>query len=49
MWACALLLTVWCASTYGFLHPAESETRKIRSLDDLWQFRLDEAGVGETE
>jgi len=40
---------VWCASTHGLLYPAESETRQIRSLDGLWQFRLDEQGVGETE
>ena len=44
-----LLLTVWCATIHGLLYPAESETRQIRSLDGLWQFRLDENGVGETE
>ena len=49
MWACFLLLTVWCAVTHGLLYPAESETRQIRSLDGLWQFRLDEDGVGESE
>jgi beta-glucuronidase len=49
MWACLLLSVVWCATTHGLLYPAESETRQIRSLDGLWQFRLDEDGVGETE
>ncbi|CAF1002365.1 unnamed protein product [Rotaria sordida] len=49
MWACLLLLTVWYAATHGLLYPAESETRQIRSLNGLWQFRLDEEGVGETE
>jgi beta-glucuronidase len=49
MWACLLLLTVWCAATRGLLYPAGSETRQIRSLDGIWQFRLDEDGVGETE
>jgi beta-glucuronidase len=45
-----LLLTVLCvATTHGLLYPAESETRQVRSLDDLWSFRLDEEGVGETE
>jgi beta-glucuronidase len=40
---------VWCANTHGLLYPAGSETRQIRSLDSIWQFRLDEEGVGETE
>jgi beta-glucuronidase len=40
---------MWCTATHELLYPAESETRQIRSLDGLWQFRLDEAGVGETE
>ena len=31
----------------GLLYPAESETRQIRSLDGLWEFRLDEYEVGE--
>jgi beta-glucuronidase len=42
-------LTVWWVGTHGLLYPAESETRQIRSLDGLWQFRLDEQGVGEIE
>ncbi len=49
MWASFLLLTMWFAATDGLLYPAESETRQIRLLDGLWQFRLDEDGVGETE
>ncbi len=44
-----LLFVVCYATTYGLLYPAESETRQIRSLDGLWQFRLDEVGVGETK
>ncbi|CAF1157064.1 unnamed protein product [Rotaria sordida] len=46
---CLLLLTLWYCAVNGLLYPAESETRQIRSLDGLWQFRLDEDGVGETE
>ena len=49
MWVCLLLVTVWCTATHGLLYPAESETRQIRSLDGIWQFRLDEYGVGERE
>ena len=49
MWSWTLLLTLWCVAVRGLLYPAESETRQVRSLDGLWQFRLDEAGVGETE
>ncbi len=49
MRGCFLLLTVWCLAIHGLLYPTESETRQIRSLDGLWQFRLDEDGVGETE
>ena len=49
MWACLLLLTVCCGATNGLLYPSESETRQVKSLDDLWSFRLDEQGVGETE
>lgn len=49
MWSWSLLLTLWCVSAYGLLYPAESETRQVRSLDGLWQFRLDQAGVGEKE
>ncbi len=44
-----LLLAVWCTETHGLLYPAESDTRQIRTLDGLWQFRLDEDGVGEAE
>jgi beta-glucuronidase len=46
---CLLLLTVWCATTHSLLYPAESETRQVRSLDGLWEFRLDEYDVGESE
>ncbi|CAF0905037.1 unnamed protein product [Rotaria sp. Silwood1] len=46
---CFLLFILWCCAVNGLLYPAESETRQIRSLDGLWQFRLDEDGVGETE
>jgi len=35
--------------TQGLLYPIETETRQIRSLDGIWQFRLDENGVGESE
>ena len=50
MLACVLLLlTLQCAPINGILYPEESEARQIRSLDGLWQFRLDEDGVGETE
>ncbi|CAF1509615.1 unnamed protein product [Rotaria magnacalcarata] len=43
------VLTLWCVTIHGLLYPEESETRQIRSLDGLWEFRLDEAGVGKTE
>ena len=49
MWAFVLLLMVWAVGTEGLLYPAESETRQIRSLDGIWQFKLDDDGVGETE
>jgi beta-glucuronidase len=49
LWTYLLLLIGWFATTHGLLYPAESETRQIRSLDGVWQFRLDDAGVGETE
>ena len=49
MWSSFLLLLVWFAATDELLYPIESETRQIRSLDGLWQFRLDEDGVGEME
>jgi len=50
MWALFLMLcTVYFASTNGLLYPSESETRQIQSLDGIWQFRLDEYGVGESE
>jgi beta-glucuronidase len=49
MWAFFLLFTVWFTTSNGLLYPAESETRQIRSLDGIWQFRLDEDGIGETE
>jgi beta-glucuronidase len=40
---------MWSAAIQGLLYPTESETRQLRSLDGLWQFRLDEDGVGESE
>ncbi len=49
MWTPFLLLAVLCAATHGLLYPAESETRQVRSLDGIWQFRLDEDGVVESE
>ena len=49
VWTCLLLLTVWCATTHAFLYPVVSETRQIRSLDGLWQFKLDEQGEGQTQ
>ena len=52
IWAGLLLLTVWCATTgniNGLLYPAESETRQIRSLDGIWQFRLDQQKQAESE
>ncbi len=53
VWSCFTLLMVWCFVTIitidGLLYPAESETRQIRSLDGIWQFRIDEQGVGEVE
>lgn len=42
-------LTVCCAITHGLLYPAESEIRQVRSLDGLWEFRLDKDRVGEAE
>lgn len=50
VWSCVFLITVCCAlASEGLLYPVESETRQIRSLDGIWQFRLDEQGVGEKE
>ena len=49
LWVYFLLLTQGYWTTYGLLYPMESETRSTRSLDGLWQFRLDEYGVGEKE
>ena len=46
---CLLILTACCVTVHGLLYPFESETRQIRSLDGLWQFRLDEQGLGEAE
>ena len=49
MWTFFLLFTLWFTTNNGLLYPAESETRQIRSLDGIWQFRLDEDGIGEIE
>ena len=49
MWSHCLLLAFCLTTVQGLLYPAESETRQIRSLDGIWQFRLDEDGVGESE
>ena len=51
IWPCLFLLIIWCGTitTNGLLYPTGSETRQIRSLDGIWQFRLDEQGVGESE
>ena len=48
-WTYFLLIIGSCTIIHGLLYPIESETRQIRSLDGLWQFRLDDAGVGEVE
>ena len=48
-WICLLLLTACWATTNGLLYPAESETRQVRSLDGLWEFRLDQNREGEKE
>lgn len=50
MWILFLLCTIgFFAGNHGLLYPVESETRQIQSLDGIWQFRLDEDGVGESE
>ncbi len=49
MWSCVLLWIMWSAAIQGLLYPMESESRQVRSLDGLWQFRLDEDGLGESE
>ncbi|XP_022164061.1 beta-glucuronidase [Myzus persicae] len=36
---CVLAL-VTCASTAGILYPRESESREVKSLDGMWNFRL---------
>src|SRR5690349_18389374 len=45
-WTCFQLLAGWCVLSHGLLYPTESETRQIRLLDGIWQFRLDDAGIG---
>ena len=50
MWSHYLLLVICCAAAIqGLLYPAESETRQIRLLDGIWQFRIDDYDVGESE
>ena len=49
MRACLFLLAVCLTTTQGLLYPSESETRQLRKLDGIWQFRLDDYGVGEKE
>jgi beta-glucuronidase len=44
-----LLFALWCSAVQGLLYPYVTETRKVKSLDSLWSFRLDEQGCGETE
>ena len=49
MWSHCLLLVVCGATIQGLLYPSESETRQIKSLDGIWQFRIDDYDVGESE
>ena len=49
MRACLFLLVVCLAAAQGLLYPSESETRQLRRLDGIWQFRIDDYGVGEHE
>ena len=50
VWSYVLFIFLGCTITSeGLLYPSESDTRQIRSLDGIWQFRLDEQGVGEKE
>lgn len=44
MWCANLVLRilalVTCANTAGILYPRESESREVKSLDGMWNFRL---------
>uniref|UniRef100_A0A2H8TWI1 Beta-glucuronidase n=1 Tax=Melanaphis sacchari TaxID=742174 RepID=A0A2H8TWI1_9HEMI len=44
MWCTSLLVCVLtlvtCASSAGILYPRESESREVKSLDGMWNFRL---------
>lgn len=44
MWWTSLIVYVsalaTCASTAGILYPRESESREVKSLDGMWNFRL---------
>lgn len=45
MWCASLILLcsltlVTCTSTTGILYPRESESREVKSLDGMWNFRL---------
>ena len=41
-----VLAPTLCAARTGLLHPQESESREIKSLDGLWRFKADASGVG---
>ena len=41
-------MACWAVTSHGLLYPAESETRQVRSLDGLWEFRLDKNREGES-
>lgn len=44
MWCANLVLSilalVTCVNTAGILYPRESESREVKSLDGMWNFRL---------
>lgn len=44
MWRTHLVLCIFAlitrASTTGILYPRESESREVKSLDGMWNFRL---------
>ncbi|XP_046395919.1 beta-glucuronidase-like [Ischnura elegans] len=41
-----LIFSVCIGFSFGLLYPRESETRDVRSLDGLWNFRTDQKGMG---
>lgn len=36
----SVLALVTCANAMGILYPRESESREVKSLDGMWNFRL---------